>query len=155
MLQVVEFNPIQPEWHKALSYYQQIQLPFPTNQHIAFMYEFEISSSSYLPGIPDACIDFIFCADRKRESNIVVASPPKRVLMKFHKNVRYTGIRLLPQQGIFNFQLPLKQLFKNFAMPLFDVTDFPYFLYDYTTIRVPCQHFVRCFRSPIVLYRPV
>lgn len=132
MLQEIEFNPIQPEWYKALSHYRQVNFPFPTNQHIAYMYEFEISSSSlaYIPGIPDACIDFIFCADGKKESNIVVASPPNRVLMKFHKNVRYTGIRLLPQQRIFNFQIPLKQLFQNITMPLFDVTNFPYFLYE-------------------------
>ena len=156
MLQEIEFNPIQPEWYKALSHYRQVNFPFPTNQHIAYMYEFEISSSSlaYVPGIPDACIDFIFCSDGKKESNIVVASPPNRVLMKFHKNIRYTGIRLLPQQSIFSFQIPLKQLFQNITMPLFDVTNFPYFLYE-QLIMIPQLEIVNACIQKITNYQGI
>ncbi|MFJ8262011.1 helix-turn-helix domain-containing protein [Rummeliibacillus sp. NPDC094406] len=128
----IAFYPIQPEWQNVFSYYRQINLPFPASQHIAYMYEFKINSlfDVSIPGIPDACTDLIFCSNGKIESNLVVASPPYRIFRTFESNVIYTGIRLLPQQRIFSFQIPLKHLFQNFTLPLFDVIDFPFDLYE-------------------------
>lgn len=128
----IAFYPIQPEWKKFLTRYRQINLPFPVNQHIAYMYEFEILSplNVLIPGIPDACIDFIFCSSGLKENNLVVASPPTRIFMEFKSNVIYTGLRLLPQQRIFNYHVPIKQIFEKVTMPLFEVTDFPYYLYE-------------------------
>ncbi len=83
-----------------------------------------------LPGIPDGCIDLIFNLDGNQRDCFFIPSPKFRQVYSFTPNTNYFGIRLLPLQTFFSFELSLKELNSSSSFPLFEVAPYLTNLYE-------------------------
>ncbi|HWK22954.1 MAG TPA: AraC family transcriptional regulator [Ureibacillus sp.] len=121
------FHPIQPEWNELNVASLQITQTSPHFQSsIAYVYllktlEDDNGKKALLPGIPDGCIDLIFNLDGDYFDCLLVPSPKKRKLITFNPSSTYLGIRLFPLQDLFTFQVSLKEINSEDALPLFEV----------------------------------
>ena len=103
------FKPLQPEWDRQLSFIISHQCTSHFKSSISFVYQFELLSTSeqeiLLPGIPDGCLDLIFNLNGDLNDCYLIPSPKVRQNFTFRTNTQYFGIRLLPLQSIFSFNL--------------------------------------------------
>ncbi len=131
------FNPLQPEWNEMNVQSLEISQTSPRFQSsIAYVYKVKTladsSKKAVLPGIPDGCIDLFFNLDGDYQDCLLVPSPKKRKLIPFNSDSTYLGIRLFPLQSLFSFQVSLKEINSEEALPLFSVA--PYLLPFYENL---------------------
>lgn len=119
------FKPIQPEWNGKLSYITTLECTSQFKSSISFVYQFEILSTDeqeiLLPGIPDGCIDLIFNLHGDQKDCYLVPSPKARHYLSFKTNTLYFGIRLLPLQSAFSFDIALGEINLYKRIPLFEI----------------------------------
>lgn len=118
------FQPIQPEWNRQLSSIQTCKCADIFSSSISYVYEFECISAFekeiVLPGIPDGCLDLIFNLHEDASDCYLVPSPKIRQSLIFKTNTPYFGIRLLPLQTVFQFDLSITEINQHTKLPLFD-----------------------------------
>lgn len=118
------FKPVQPEWDYKLSNTYSRESSSLFSSSISFVYQFESYSTSeeeiLLPGIPDGCLDLIFNLNGDLNDCYLIPSPKVRQNFTFKTNTPYFGIRLLPLQSVFSFNLTVGEINHYTHLPLFD-----------------------------------
>ena len=118
------FYPIQPEWHIHTE--RLLKIPSePFRSSIAYVYQLNFKMMTgenvLLSGIPDGCIDLIFNLNGDTHDCYIIPSTKERTEFSFNVTHEYFGIRLLPLQMIFSFDMPLSELNSYQKIPLFAV----------------------------------
>lgn len=119
------FKPIQPEWMNHLSMFETLRPSAQFQHSIACVYQFQTlptaNQQTILYGIPDGCIDILFNLSNDAEGCYLVPSPKIRQSFKYPGNNTYLGIRLLPLQTLFKFDVSLVEINQHNQLPLFDI----------------------------------
>ena len=119
------FKPVQPEWNRKLSNIVSRECTSHFKSSIFFVYQFEFRSTCeqeiLLPGIPDGCLDLIFNLNGDSNDCYLIPSPKVRQDLLFKANNLYFGIRLLPLQSVFSFDLTVGEINHHKHLPLFDM----------------------------------
>ena len=124
MLKTV-FQPIQPEWKYQLSSIESLYPSIHFQNSIACVYQFQplvdFNHQTIIYGIPDGCLDILFNMDNDETDCYIVPSPKIRQSFTYQSNTTYLGIRLLPLQTLFKFDIPLVEINQHNHLPLFNV----------------------------------
>ena len=128
------FKPVQPEWGGKLLNIDTRECTSHFKSSIAYVYQFKCCSTSTqeisLPGVPDGVIDLIFNLDGDMNDCYLVPSPKIRQKLNFKANTLYFGIRLLPLQTAFHFDLTVEEINHYTRLPLFDTNTNLNLLYE-------------------------
>jgi len=118
------FKPVQPEWNRKLSNIVSRECTSHFRSSISFVYQFEFRSTVeqeiLLPSIPDGCLDLIFNLNGDLNDCYLIPSPKARKNLTFKTNNLYFGIRLLPLQSVFSFDLTVGEINHHTYLSLFD-----------------------------------
>jgi len=128
------FKPIQPEWESKLSSFISRECTSIFKSSISYVYQFEFQSTTeqdiLLPGIPDGCLDLIFNLNGHVHDCHLIPSPKTRHNFIFKSNNLYFGIRLLPLQSVFSFDLTIEEINHCERLPLFEANGALISLYE-------------------------
>ncbi|MCM3411780.1 helix-turn-helix domain-containing protein [Metabacillus litoralis] len=126
------FNPIQPEMEPHCPIYMESKPKCTMSQDVSLYYQFKTdeNSSGELSVIPDGCIDLLFSCDPSDPFAIIATSPEERCFYQFKPNIVHFGVRLYPEQTSIMFKCSIKEIIQQKQIPLFDVLDGYYSLFE-------------------------
>ncbi|HLS34996.1 MAG TPA: helix-turn-helix domain-containing protein [Bacillota bacterium] len=108
-----DFYPFQPEIKHIMDHYIEYKPKHAFNNNIALYYQFHVPTNNIrsFSLIPDGCFDIVFCCDIENQSASLWTSPIVRSeQLELKRGCKYFGVRFLPEQNIFTFNKPMKEL---------------------------------------------